>query len=126
MGKRTWPEAGNPLRQIVDNASVAMFVKDLDGTFLYVNRAFERLTGLPREAIVGRNDAQVFAADADAFRRNDRRVTEQRRAFDFEETVESPEGTRTYLSHKFPLEQINEAFRQQEDGHITRGAIVPN
>jgi threonine dehydrogenase-like Zn-dependent dehydrogenase len=30
------------------------------------------------------------------------------------------------LSHKFPLEQINEAFRQQEDGHITRGAIVPN
>ena len=29
------------------------------------------------------------------------------------------------LSHKFPLEEINEAFRQQEDGHITRGAIVP-
>ena len=36
------------LRQIVDNASVAMFVKDLDGTFLYVNRAFERLKGLPQ------------------------------------------------------------------------------
>lgn len=30
------------------------------------------------------------------------------------------------LSHEFPLDQINEAFRQQEDGHITRGAIVPN
>jgi D-arabinose 1-dehydrogenase-like Zn-dependent alcohol dehydrogenase len=30
------------------------------------------------------------------------------------------------LSHKFPLDQINEAFKQQEDGHITRGAIVPN
>jgi D-arabinose 1-dehydrogenase-like Zn-dependent alcohol dehydrogenase len=30
------------------------------------------------------------------------------------------------LSHTFPLEQINEAFRQQEDGHITRGAIAPN
>jgi threonine dehydrogenase-like Zn-dependent dehydrogenase len=30
------------------------------------------------------------------------------------------------LSHKFPLAEINEAFRQQEDGHITRGAIVPN
>jgi D-arabinose 1-dehydrogenase-like Zn-dependent alcohol dehydrogenase len=29
------------------------------------------------------------------------------------------------LSHKFPLAEINEAFRQQEDGHITRGAIVP-
>ena len=29
------------------------------------------------------------------------------------------------LSHTFPLERINDAFRQQEDGHITRGAIVP-
>ena len=24
------------------------------------------------------------------------------------------------------LERINEAFRQQEDGHISRGAIAPN
>jgi D-arabinose 1-dehydrogenase-like Zn-dependent alcohol dehydrogenase len=30
------------------------------------------------------------------------------------------------LSHKFPLEQINEAFAQQDKGHITRAAIVPN
>ena len=29
------------------------------------------------------------------------------------------------LSHTFPLEKINEAFRQQEDGHITRAAIAP-
>jgi len=91
------------LRQIVDNASVAMFVKDLDGTFLYVNRAFERLTGLPREATVGHTDADVFPANADEFRRHDRQVVERRRSFDFEETVEAPDGTRIYLSHKFPL-----------------------
>jgi D-arabinose 1-dehydrogenase-like Zn-dependent alcohol dehydrogenase len=29
------------------------------------------------------------------------------------------------LSHRFPLERINEAFRQQEARHITRAAIVP-
>jgi len=91
------------LRQIVDNASVAMFVKGLDGTFLYVNRAFERLTGLPREATVGHTDADVFPANADEFRRHDRQVVERRRAFDFEETVEALDGTRIYLSHKFPL-----------------------
>ena len=71
------------LRQIVDTASVAMFVKDLDGTFLYVNRAFERLRGLPREAIVGHSDAEVFPSSAEAFRRHDRRVLEHRRAIDF-------------------------------------------
>jgi PAS domain S-box-containing protein len=91
------------LRQIVDNASVAMFVKDLDGTFLYVNRAFERLRGLPREAIVGQRDADVFPASADALHRHDRRVVEARRPFDFEETVETAGGMRTWLAHKFPL-----------------------
>ena len=30
------------------------------------------------------------------------------------------------VSHKFPLERINEAFTQQVEGHITRAAIVPN
>ncbi len=30
------------------------------------------------------------------------------------------------LSHKFPLDEINAAFTQQVQGHITRAAIVPN
>ena len=29
------------------------------------------------------------------------------------------------VSHTFPLGEINEAFRQQEDGHVTRAAIAP-
>ena len=29
------------------------------------------------------------------------------------------------ISHKFPLEAINEAFAEQDKGHITRAAIVP-
>jgi D-arabinose 1-dehydrogenase-like Zn-dependent alcohol dehydrogenase len=30
------------------------------------------------------------------------------------------------VSHRFPLEAINEAFRRQEDRHVTRAAIVPH
>jgi len=30
------------------------------------------------------------------------------------------------ISHKFPLESIEEAFVQQDKGHVTRAAIVPN
>ena len=29
------------------------------------------------------------------------------------------------VSHKFPLEQINEAFAQQDKGTITRSSLVP-
>jgi PAS domain S-box-containing protein len=91
------------LQQIVDHTSAAVFVKDLDGRYLFVNREFERLKGVPIEAIIGYRDEDVFPSEAADFRRNDGRVVDERRAIDFEEVVESAQGRRTYLSHKFPL-----------------------
>jgi PAS domain S-box-containing protein len=91
------------LQQIVDHTSAAMFVKDLDGRFLFVNREFERIKGMPVAAIVGRLDGDLFPATAAELHRNDRQVVDERRAIDFEEIVETAQGPRTYLSHKFPL-----------------------
>jgi PAS domain S-box-containing protein len=92
------------LQQIVDNTANAIFIKDLEGRFLFVNREFERIKEVRVADIVGRLDREVFPEDAAADRRqNDRRVVAERRALDFEETVETAHGTRTYLSHKFPL-----------------------
>jgi PAS domain S-box-containing protein len=91
------------LQQIVDHTSAAMFVKDLDGRFLFVNREFERMKGMPVTAIVGRLDGDLFPATAAELHRNDLQVVDERRAIDFEEIVETARGNRTYLSHKFPL-----------------------
>jgi PAS domain S-box-containing protein len=91
------------LQQIADHTLAAIFVKDLDGRYLFVNREFERLKGIPPEAIVGRHDGELFPSHAGALRHNDLRVIEERRAIDFEETVETEQGRRIYLSHKFPL-----------------------
>ena len=96
-------DAQAQLQQIVDHTSAAMFVKDLDGRFLFVNREFERIKGIPVAAIVGRLDGDLFPAAAAELRRNDRQVVDERRAIDFEEIVETAQGPRTYLSHKFPL-----------------------
>jgi Zn-dependent alcohol dehydrogenase len=30
------------------------------------------------------------------------------------------------VSHKVPLEAINDAFAEQDKGHVTRAAIVPD
>ncbi len=96
-------DAQAQLQQIVDHTSAAMFVKDLDGRFLFVNREFERMKGMPVAAIVGCLDGDLFPATAAELHRNDRQVVDERRAIDFEEIVETAQGTRTYLSHKFPL-----------------------
>jgi PAS domain S-box-containing protein len=96
-------DAQAQLQQIADHTSAAIFVKDLEGRFLFVNREFEHLKGTPVAAIVGRLDREIFSAAAPELRRNDRRVVEERRAIEFEETIETAQGPRTYLSHKFPL-----------------------
>ena len=91
------------LQQVIDHTSAAVFVKDLDGRYVFVNREFERLKGVPVAAIVGHSDDEIFPTAAADFRRNDQRVIAERRALDFEEQIETPQGRRTYLSHKFPL-----------------------
>ena len=91
------------LEQIVAQTSAAVFIKDLEGRLLFANPAFEEITGLPVDAIIGRLDKDVFGALADQLRLNDRRVVEEKRTLDFEEVIDTPHGSRTYLSHKFAL-----------------------
>ena len=91
------------LAQIVDQTAAAVFVKDLAGRLIFANPAFESITGLPLDAIVGRLDREVFPSAAAELQGNDRRVVETGQAMDFEETIATVDGLRTYLSHKFPL-----------------------
>jgi PAS domain S-box-containing protein len=100
------PVTGNGhahLEQIVAQTSAAVFIKDLDGRLLFANPAFEAITGLPVDSIIGRFDQEIFSA-AEQLRVNDRRVVEEKRALDFEDVIVTARGPRTYLSHKFPLQ----------------------
>ena len=79
------------LRQILDNSTtVRVFAKDLDGRYLFVNRAFEQHVGLPQREIVGRTTADIAPAEiAAGLRANDRRVIETGRPIEVEETKSS-------------------------------------
>ncbi|WP_103102931.1 PAS domain S-box protein [Pseudomonas sp. LFM046] len=92
------------LRQIVDNSSAVIYVKDLDGRLVLVNRAFERLFKVRAERVLGRTDHDFFPKEmADVLRANDLRVAQLGHELEFEEQVPMAGGIRTYLSTKFPL-----------------------
>lgn len=92
------------LRQIVDNSSAVIYVKDLDGRLRLVNRAFERLFKVRAEQVLGRTDHDFFPKEmADVLRANDLRVAQLGHELEFEEQVPMASGIRTYLSSKFPL-----------------------
>ncbi len=89
---------------IVDNAPIAIYVKDRDGRFVFGNRTLERYTGRPLERLLGMTDYDIAPReDADRWRANDRKVLEGQRA-EFEETGTDRDG-RPYvnISVKFPL-----------------------
>jgi PAS domain S-box-containing protein len=92
-------------RLFMDNSPVAAFVKDEAGRYLYVNHAIaQRLNRTPGE-IIGKTDLELRdPAEAARLRANDRSVLDSGKPAEFEEALDVQEGTRHYLTFKFPLE----------------------
>lgn len=90
------------LRQIVDNVPALIYLKDLSGRYLLVNRYFKALYRFNPHEMIGRTDEELFRPSAAAvYRSHDRTVVEERRAIEVEEPGWHQDGL--YLSIKFPL-----------------------
>ncbi len=121
------------LSSIIDNSSAVIYLKDLEGRYLLVNRQYERLFGVTREQIVGKTDFDIFPApNAQAFRRNDQTVAREDRVLEIQESAPHRDGVHSYVSVKFPLHDpatgkvsavagistdITELIRAQEEIH---------
>ncbi|WP_166828510.1 SpoIIE family protein phosphatase [Thalassoroseus pseudoceratinae] len=98
------PDGEPYLRDLVDNTSAVIYVKDLAGRYLHINRKWAELFSVEQEEMVGKTDYHVFPAEtAAAFQENDRRVAEEGRVIQFQEVVPQDDGIHIYLSVKFPL-----------------------
>ena len=96
--------AAAPLQLIIDHTPAIVFAKDLEGRYIFANRQFERIAGVPRERVLGRTAPELFPPElAERFQRNDRRVLKKKRALEFEDVVEVGGVARTFLSSVFPL-----------------------
>lgn len=62
-------ESEERYRELFENARDAIYVHDLDGNYIRVNRAGETLSGYKREEIVGHNFVEFVAADQIGFGR---------------------------------------------------------
>src|SRR6185436_8965768 len=85
------------LRAVLDNTPAAIFLKDPDGRYLLVNRAFERLHGKPAEQLLGKLDREVLPVEiAERMRIDDLRVMGERDPIELQEEVTHGEKTRTF------------------------------
>ena len=95
-------------KAIVDSTTVVLYVKDLEGRYILVNRRFEELFHVRNDEVRGKTDHDVFPkSTADAVRANDLRVREADTPVEFEEVVPHDDGEHAYVSIKFPLHGAN-------------------
>ena len=92
------------LEAVVDNSTAVIYVKDLAGRYLLVNRRYLDIFRLAREAVIGKTDYDIFPKPAaDAFRAMDDRAARADQAVTEEEIAPHEDGVHTYVSTKAPL-----------------------
>ena len=97
-------ESESRLQAVLDNAPSIMYVKDLNGRFVLVNRAFASALDRSTADIVGKTGREIYPMDeARVFEANDRAALEAGRALQSEEVVDLKDGKHTFISSKFPL-----------------------
>ena len=97
------------LQDVIDGSPGIIFMKDLEGRFIAINRALERLLGITRDELRGKTDYDIFPRDvADSFREHDRTVTVSGMPVQVEEAVEAAGGEKyVFLANKFPLRDVD-------------------
>jgi two-component system, cell cycle sensor histidine kinase and response regulator CckA len=89
---------------LLEHAPVPIVATDRQGTYQLVNRAWEDATGLTREAVIGQTDSSIFPPEIAAHvQACNLEVIEGRRAYIFQDRLDSPSGHHLYHTVKFPL-----------------------
>ncbi len=92
------------LNSLSENTTSVMYLKDLDGKYLFINKRFEELFNLKNENVKGKTDFEIFPDEiARKFFANDQVVIKSGEALEFEEFAPHSDGLHTYLSIKTPL-----------------------
>jgi len=103
-------ESEERFRSFMNNTPAVAFMRDEQGRYVYVNKAFELLVAKPSVEILGKTAFDLWPQEvARQLAENDSLVLSEGRAMDFSETTRSEEGAeRDWLAVKFPFRDKQE------------------
>lgn len=99
------------LANFLDHNPAAVFIKDSNGAFVYVNDAFAKLVGSDTDRLLGESDA-AWATPEDVPRRDalDEQVRQSNAPLETRERVTVGDGDHHWLTVRFPLNSENTTF----------------
>jgi PAS domain S-box-containing protein len=97
------------LQSFLNNVPAIIFVKDLEGKYLWINEEFERVMRTTQAEILGKTDYEIVPLEvAQILRTNDHHAIFEGIPIHVEESVEMHDGLHTYFVTKFPLTDIHD------------------
>jgi PAS domain S-box-containing protein len=104
VSRRRLREKDSQLRSLIDHSTASIYVKDLQGRYLLVNRRHAEIWPTMRHFRPGTTPYDWFPADvARNFVETDGQVWKSGRELTFEEVIPHPDGPHDYVSVKFPI-----------------------
>ena len=98
------------LHGLMENSPGSIYVKDVDGRYVAVNRRFTELHGRKREEFIGFSDFDLFPPELAArVRKSDAQVMAGAEPLEMEESFQLADGVHINVVHKFPLIDANGA-----------------
>ena len=92
------------IQTIIDTIEGEIFVKDRNGKYLYVNKAFGEDFEIDPNDLIGKDDYFVFSSETAAhLQENDKRIMAAKKAENVEESDLIRGKHRTYVTNKVPL-----------------------
>lgn len=89
---------------ILDHIPSVIYIKDTEGRYLYVNKAYEALMGLKGTDIYGKRDIDVLPESVAYLARNfDMKIIHSQKPITIDETFDLTDGEHNFHSTKFPL-----------------------
>ncbi|MBD2089795.1 PAS domain S-box protein [Microcoleus sp. FACHB-1515] len=92
------------LQAILSNANAGIFAKDLEGRYLFANRALAQELNLTPEELIGKTDYEILPSElADRYRNTDRKALAAGTAINFDNYTPDLDEQKAFVTVKFPL-----------------------
>jgi len=91
-------------RSILNNSNSVIYLKDLSGRYLLINKKFEEILQMDSMEIIGKSDCDIFPEEyASEIVKNDLEVINNQNTIIVEEVFTHDDEPYTFLSSKFPI-----------------------
>ena len=103
QAEMTLQESRARIQSVLDNMPAIIFLKDLEGRYLFVNRQFHNIYGLSNDEAAGKTVFDIIPREqAEIAHAHHQKILATQSALEFEETLAYSGGTHTHFAVKFP------------------------